>query len=409
MDYKKALEYYTKGAEIGMARSMNQLGVLYRDGKGVPQDYRMAREWCEKSAAKNYAPAFHNLGDFYHDEKGVPQDYRRAFEYYTRGAELGNTASMTDLGWMYEHGEYVNVDYKEAFRWYTKAADKGRAAAMYHLGRMYEEGIGTNKDLRKAMDYYRQAAAKDHKKAKEALARLESPQKPSAPAVAKTTPKTPKPAQHVPAITPTTPPANNPPVQQNDTGSYFANRESRNKPRLTVLEFDDTTGNEKAAKAIRRMMITELNEAEIFNLVTREKFEEDIGREINYGQSGLIDPSTAPAPGKVKGLQYTMRGTVTNYYYEEKGSGVVMPILGIATQSKTAYIVLDIEIFDNETSEIVYTASRIGQAKSVSKGAGITDRNFFIGGYSKKTSGTFHAAARDAVKNHVDKLKTSIN
>jgi TPR repeat protein len=36
---------------------MVSLGLLYENGKGVPQDYAKAREWYEKAAAKDNADA----------------------------------------------------------------------------------------------------------------------------------------------------------------------------------------------------------------------------------------------------------------------------------------------------------------------------------------------------------------
>ncbi len=42
-DYVKAREWYEKGAAAGDATTINNLGVLYGNGRGVAQDFDKAR------------------------------------------------------------------------------------------------------------------------------------------------------------------------------------------------------------------------------------------------------------------------------------------------------------------------------------------------------------------------------
>ena len=401
-DYSKAAEWYEMAANRGHAQAQNNLGVLYHDGKGVAQDYRKAREWYEKAAAQNNAHAFDNLGMIYFRGDGVNIDYKKAFDYFSKGAERGIARSMNQLGWMYEHGQYVNVDYKKAMEWYTKGADKGNYASMNNLGRMHEDGIGTSKDLRKAMEYYRQSAAKGNKKAQEAIARLEAPQKPSAPAVAKTTPKTPqkpsaqpktqsKPAQPAPAA----------PVSP----TLFANTTSHNKPRLVILDFDDKSTERKAnTSSIMTTMTTELNKADVFRLLESERLD-DIKGEINLGLSEFVDASTAVKIGKFKGAQYVMFGVITLCYYSEKASGFVFPILGIETKANTAYVVLDIRIVNVETREIVYTETKTGEYTQKSNKASLSYKGVSAGVHNKMIGGLLEMAAHDAIDKHISAIR----
>ncbi|MBQ7155740.1 MAG: hypothetical protein IJR85_09335 [Synergistaceae bacterium] len=177
------------------------------------------------------------------------------------------------------------------------------------------------------------------------------------------------------------------------------------RPRIAVRAFEDRSEEGKApAAAIMDMMVTELNKAGVFDLMERERLDY-IADEIKLGQSGLMDPSTAPKVGKIKGVQYTMTGAITLYYYAEKGSGFALPVLGMATQAKTAYVVLDIRIIDNSTGEIVYTADQVGEAKQVAKGAIAAYKGFFIGSYNRTTGGLLATAARDSVMKHVAAIK----
>ena len=177
------------------------------------------------------------------------------------------------------------------------------------------------------------------------------------------------------------------------------------RPRLAVRAFEDKSEEGKApAGAIMDMMVTELSKAGVFDLMERERLDY-IADEIKLGQSGLMDMSTAPKVGKIKGAQYSMTGAITLYYYSEKGSGFVLPILGMATQAKTAYVMLDLRVIDNSTGEIVYTSSQLGQSKQVLKGSAATYKGFFIGSYNRTTGGILANATRDAVMKHVDAMK----
>ena len=177
-------------------------------------------------------------------------------------------------------------------------------------------------------------------------------------------------------------------------------------PRLSVRTFDDRSEEGKApAGAIMDMMVTELNKAGVFDLMERERLDY-VAEEIRLGQSGLMDPSTAPAVGKIKGVQYTMTGAITLYYFHEKGRGFSLPIIGNTTKSNTAYVMLDIRIIDNATGQVVYTSAQLGEANQVSKGAPASYKDFFIGSYNRTTGGILAQATRNAVMKHVAAIKS---
>ena len=71
------------------AWAQNNLGVIYKNGEGVPQDYEKAIEWYTKSAEQGYAEAQNNLGVMYDNGRGVPQDDKQAVYWYTKSAEQG--------------------------------------------------------------------------------------------------------------------------------------------------------------------------------------------------------------------------------------------------------------------------------------------------------------------------------
>ena len=73
----------------GDAQAQNNLGVMYENGRGVPQDYDEAVKWYRLAAAQGDADAQNNLGVMYENGRGVPQDNEEASQVVSaRGCTL---------------------------------------------------------------------------------------------------------------------------------------------------------------------------------------------------------------------------------------------------------------------------------------------------------------------------------
>ena len=82
-DYPTALKEWRPLAEQGNAVAQSNLGLLYQNGRGVPQDYVQARQWFEKAAVQRDAKAQHSLGLLYAKGQGVSQDFVQAYMWYS--------------------------------------------------------------------------------------------------------------------------------------------------------------------------------------------------------------------------------------------------------------------------------------------------------------------------------------
>jgi TPR repeat protein len=160
-DYATAFKEWQPLAVAGNATAQYNLGVMYREGQGVPQDYKEAVKWFRLAAEQGDAYAQNNLGVMYREGRGVPQDYKEAVKWYRLAAEQGDAIAQNDLGVMYTNGQGVPQDYKEAVKWYRKAAEQGNAAAQSNLGVMYERGQGVPQDKVLAYALYNLSAAGD--------------------------------------------------------------------------------------------------------------------------------------------------------------------------------------------------------------------------------------------------------
>jgi TPR repeat protein len=157
-DYQEAMRWWKEAAKRGYSLSMNNLGLLYANGHGVPQDYAQALKWWEMSAETGDAWAMNSIGDLYENGHGVERDYAQAREWYERAAQGGDGLAMYNLGSMYENGRGVEVDSQRAMSWYELASDKAVGVAMASLGRMIGAGRGVPADPAEAYAWLTLAA-----------------------------------------------------------------------------------------------------------------------------------------------------------------------------------------------------------------------------------------------------------
>ncbi len=73
-------------------------------------------------ALKGHVRSMNNVAIMYAQGKGTAANPELAFVWYQRASDAGNPLAMLNLGISYEKGRGVDVNDKEAARWYLKAA-----------------------------------------------------------------------------------------------------------------------------------------------------------------------------------------------------------------------------------------------------------------------------------------------
>lgn len=158
-NYKEALHWYRLAAEQGDEFSQNNIGNMYRLGKGVPVDYSEAMRYFRMAAEKNYALAQFNIGIMYYWGYGVDVDHIESRKWFLLAAkhepEEGVFDAQTKLGEMC----YADGEYAEARRWFQSAAEQGHLRSQTRLGLMLWDGYGGLKNNRKAMSLLLDAAS----------------------------------------------------------------------------------------------------------------------------------------------------------------------------------------------------------------------------------------------------------
>src|SRR6266568_7926951 len=173
-DYAKAVYWFRKAAEQGLAEAQYLLAECYQRGDGVAKDSAEAVKWFRKAAEQGYAEAQNRLGFFYSWGEGVAKDAAEAVKWYRKAAEQGNAEAQDKLGFRYAVGEGVPKDAAEAVKWYRKAAEQGFADAQSELGFCYRYGEGAGKDYVQAYKWFNLSAGQGNENASKAHDNLEN-------------------------------------------------------------------------------------------------------------------------------------------------------------------------------------------------------------------------------------------
>lgn len=107
----------------------------YAEGKAAFDrgDYETALETFQPLAESEDNNAQYHLGILYRNGWGVPQDDNEAARWFRLAAHQDHIAAQYTLGYMYQHGQGLTADIEEAKRWYRKAAYQGDADALHSL------------------------------------------------------------------------------------------------------------------------------------------------------------------------------------------------------------------------------------------------------------------------------------
>jgi TPR repeat protein len=158
-DYATAHSIWLPLGEQGNAVAQYNLGLMSRQGFGVPQDDAEAVRWYRLAADQGHAFAQYNVGFMYRNGLGVPQDNAEAVRWYRLAADQSYAFAQGNLGFMYRNGLGVPRDNAEAVRWYRLAADQGNANAQFNLGVMFENGHGVLQNYALAHMWYNISSA----------------------------------------------------------------------------------------------------------------------------------------------------------------------------------------------------------------------------------------------------------
>lgn len=160
-------------AFAGDPKAQHDLAAIYTAGHGgAPQDYQRAMFWFRKAAEQGIANAAYNLGVLYHQGMGASPDILEAIRWYETAATLGHPEAQYNLGIAYIEGIGVPYNASEAARYFEQAAQTGIMEAAYNLGLIYENGLLGEAKPDEALMWYKTAADQGSPEARAALEQL---------------------------------------------------------------------------------------------------------------------------------------------------------------------------------------------------------------------------------------------
>ena len=122
-DVQRALEFWTKAAELGSIKAHYELGNLYCDGDGVEKDEERAVGRWQHAAVKGHAESRHNLGVVEYN-KG---NRHLALNHFLISAKMGYTLSLCQIKELFMRGYASKAQYVEALKGYQDALEETKS------------------------------------------------------------------------------------------------------------------------------------------------------------------------------------------------------------------------------------------------------------------------------------------
>lgn len=150
-----AAEYYQKAAAHRHPGAQNNLGNMYKAGRGVNRDPQKAFELFLDAATHSNIVAMRNLATCYQEGVGTDADFYAAVAWLMTAVEQRDNLACAMLAKAYDGWQHKDEEKK--IYWHKKAAEYGNADSMFFLGDYYGKP-GNNQDYDQAINYYESAA-----------------------------------------------------------------------------------------------------------------------------------------------------------------------------------------------------------------------------------------------------------
>ena len=119
-DIRRAVELWSKAAELGSIQALFSLGVAYYNGDGVQQDEAKADEFCQNAAMRGDVESRYNLGVIERKEN----NHDRAVKHFLISAKMGDNDSFETIKEYFMTGDATKEQYAEALKGYQDAVEE---------------------------------------------------------------------------------------------------------------------------------------------------------------------------------------------------------------------------------------------------------------------------------------------
>lgn len=170
-EIKASVIKYTKAAEQGDIQAQYYLGCMYYGGIGVSQNDAEALVWWRKSADIGHARSMNNIGSMYFEGRGgLEKNQDEALKWWIKGSESGDNYAKANLAFAYyNNGSAPRSDIEKAISLFTQLANENNDSdAQFTLGEIYYWG-GSDDEKKQAKKWWELAAKQGHMEAQSRL------------------------------------------------------------------------------------------------------------------------------------------------------------------------------------------------------------------------------------------------
>ena len=146
-DMAKAVEWFTKSADLGFAEAQHALGRVYHGGGVGTRDVPKAVGWFEKAAANGNLESELALASIFYRGDGIEKDFERSASHIRRAAEAGISTAQMHLGYIHREGLGVEKSVDEAYYWLFLAMQNGLSEAASVISAIPEAELSTARRL----------------------------------------------------------------------------------------------------------------------------------------------------------------------------------------------------------------------------------------------------------------------
>ena len=131
------------------------------------------------------------------------------------------------------------------------------------------------------------------------------------------------------------------------------------KKRIAVSRFADGSGYHGCGAGVADMLATALVKTKKFSVIERKEIEK-VMEEQKLGLSGMVTPETAPAVGKLLGVDLLVIGSVSELGTSKRDIGGGINIFGAGISKSQARAAVDIRLVNTTTGEIIAAETEEG-------------------------------------------------
>lgn len=132
-DYKLAMKYYQKAANLKDGRGMFYLGLMNYEGTGCRCNVTRAAEWFERAVRAGCGSAYSLLARCYMLGDGVPENPAKAVKLLREGVERKEYACCYWLALCYYEGKHVKQELRRALKLLDQAREYRKSMEVENL------------------------------------------------------------------------------------------------------------------------------------------------------------------------------------------------------------------------------------------------------------------------------------